>query len=126
MSSVSVSITGGSAITVPWTANMTAQDAIEAAWNAINNSQRFTYGLQYFGSSLGYLVFMINNTYDTSLGSSQPYFFWEFLVNGIAQNLGIDFTTLNAGDAVDFSFVQYNNAKHAGTTLAAKAARFKS
>jgi len=44
---VSVEVVGGSAVTVAWTQGMNAQQTLELAWAAINNTQTFTYGLQY-------------------------------------------------------------------------------
>lgn len=120
MDSVTVSITGGPSIGVPWTSGMTAQDALELAWNAINNTAKFTFGLQYYGKTLGYMVFMVNETFDSFVSSAEPYFYWEFLLDGAAQNQGIDSTKLTAGQTVSFSFTQYVAAQHAGTTLEAK------
>jgi len=118
---VSVTIAGGPSVEVAWQAGMNAQNALELAWNQINNSASFTYGLQYYGSTFGYLLFMVNETYDSFLSSAAPYYYWEFFVNGVSQNQGIDTTILNSGDAVSFAFSQYSSELHAGTTLAAKA-----
>lgn len=71
-STVQVAITGGPSITVPWSPNMNAQQALEAADNKVNNDSSFTYALQYYGSSLGYLVLMVNETYDSLISSSAP------------------------------------------------------
>jgi hypothetical protein len=65
-STVSLEVVGGPSVEVPWKAGMTAQDALEAAFNQINSSATFTYALQFYGSELGYLVLMINETYDLS------------------------------------------------------------
>ena len=118
---VSVTIAGGPSVQVAWQAGMNAQNALELAWNQINNSTSFTYGLQYYGSADGYLLFMVNETYDSFLSSAAPYYYWEFFVNGVSQNQGIDSTILNPGDAVSFGFSQYSLEQHAGTTLEAKA-----
>jgi hypothetical protein len=117
---VTVTIEGGPSTPVDWTDQMTAQDALESAWNAFNSSSKFTYALQYYGKALGYMVFMVNETYDSFLSTAEPYFYWEFLVNGKAQNQGIDGTELNAGDAVTFVYTRYIPEEHAGTTLEAK------
>jgi hypothetical protein len=29
-----------------------------------------------------YMAFMINETFDSYISSAEPYFYWEFLVNG--------------------------------------------
>jgi hypothetical protein len=117
---VTVEVTGGPSQDVTWTSGMSAQAALELAWNAINSTSKFTFGLQYYGTSLGYLVFMINETFDSFLSSAEPYFYWEFLVNGTAQSKGIDGTTLASGDVVTFTFTTYDPGQHAGTTLEAK------
>jgi hypothetical protein len=117
---VTVSIEGGPSTPVDWNDTMTAQDALESAWNAFNSTAKFTYALQYYGKALGYMVFMVNETYDSFLSTAEPYFYWEFLVNGKAQNQGIDGTELNAGDEVTFTYTRYIPEKHAGTTLEAK------
>ena len=117
--SVTVTVASGPSVQIPWTSGMNAQTALELAYNTINNSQQFTYGLQYFGS-FGYLVFMINETYDTYAPSSAPYYYWEFLLNGQPASQGIDETSLNDGDTVGFAFSLYVAEKHAGTTLAVK------
>jgi Domain of unknown function (DUF4430) len=117
--SVTVTIASGPSVQIPWTSGMNAQVALEQAYNTINNSQQFSYGLQYFGS-FGYLVFVINETYDTFASSSAPYYYWEFLLNGQPANQGIDETFLNDGDTVGFAFSLYVAEKHAGTTLAVK------
>ena len=44
-SSVSVEVVGGPSVQVPWKQNMTAQDALEAAYDQINSSSTFTYAL---------------------------------------------------------------------------------
>jgi hypothetical protein len=117
---VTVEVIGGPSQDVTWTSGMSAQDALELAWNTINSTAKFTFGLQYYGTSLGYMVFMINETYDSFISSEEPYFYWEFLVNNIAQAKGIDGTMLSSGDIVTFTFTQYIPQQHAGTTLEAK------
>jgi hypothetical protein len=87
---VTVEVIGGPSQDVAWTSGMSAQDALELAWNTINSTAKFTFGLQYYGTSLGYMGFMINETYDSFISSEEPYFYWEFLVNNTAQAKGID------------------------------------
>ena len=120
VSSVTLEIDGGSTISVPWTQGLTARQALEAAWQEVADGDSFTYGLQYYGSSLGYLVFMINETYDTFLSVSEPFFYWEFSINGNPAPSGVDETVLNAGDVVGFALQAYEPAKHEGSLLAAK------
>lgn len=117
---VTVAVTGGPSMEVPWAEGMNAQQALEAAWRQVHDTNRFTYGLQYFGEGLGYLVFMLNQTYDTFAPLDHPYFFWEFLVNGTPADKGIDGVTLRPGDQVGFRFQTYDSDAHAGTPLQAK------
>lgn len=119
-STVQVAITGGPSVTVPWSPNMNAQQALETAYNKVNNDSAFTYAVQYYGSSLGYLVMMVNETYDSFISSSAPFWYWEFLVNGQPSQVGIDSATLKAGDVVGFSLEMYTPEKSAASTLHAK------
>jgi len=109
---VTVQIVGGDTVSVPWTQGMNAQQALELAYH-----HNFTYALQYYGSSLGYLVVMINETYDSFLSSSAPYWYWEFFVNNTPSPTGIDGTILHSGDAIAFSFTMYVAAQHQESTL---------
>jgi hypothetical protein len=83
-SNVSLEVAGGPFVEVPWKAGMTAHVALEAAYNQINSSATFTYALQFYGSQLGYLVLMINETYDSFISSAEPFYYWEFLVNDVS------------------------------------------
>jgi hypothetical protein len=120
MSTVQVNITGGPSVSVPWLPNMNAQQALEGAYNQLNNSSQFTYATQYYGTSLGYLVVMVNETYDSFISSSAPFFYWEFIVNGTPAQTGIDGVVLNPGDNVTFSLDMYVAEKHQASTLCAK------
>src|SRR5712672_1126328 len=104
---VVVEVAGGPSVQVVWKQGMTAQDALEAAYGQINNSSAFTYALQFYGSTVGYLVMMINETYDSFISSAEPFFYWEFLLNNQPAAQGIDNTVLSAGDVIKFSFEQY-------------------
>jgi hypothetical protein len=119
-STVSLEVVGGPFVAIPWTSGMTAQDAIEAAYNKINSSATFTYALQYYGPDLGYLVLMINETYDSFISSAEPFYYWEFVVNNVPAGKGIDNTTLSEGDVVRFSFERYIPDKHKGSLLEVK------
>lgn len=123
--SLAVSITVGtdSPISVPWHSNMTAQAALEAAYNQIQNSSEFSFALQYYGTyqgppygALGYLVIMLNGTYDEP-GEGK---YWEIYYNGQPASKGIDYLLLNPGDNLTFVSEAYSEAKHAGTTVGAK------
>jgi hypothetical protein len=121
---VTVTVTGGPSAVVGWKLGMNAQQALEAAYNQINSSQKFTYMLQFFGKQLGYLVGMINETYDTFVSpgapSVVPLFYWEFLVNNIPAGKGIDSTPLAAGDVVTFTYTQYIPQPNVSSQLATK------
>lgn len=119
-SNVGVEVVGGPSVQVPWTQGMTAQDALEAAYDQINSSATFTYALQFYGSELGYLVLMINETYDSFISSAEPFYYWEFLINGLAAAQGIDNTVLSPGDVISFAFEQYVPTKHKGSLLETK------
>lgn len=110
--SITVEITSGPSVTVTYSAGMNAQQALEGAEQAIGDSSKFLFGLEYYGYSgsqyVGYLVSMINNTYESFPGStSGPYAYWEFLVNGRSSSNGIDTTILSDGDVVTFTLTQY-------------------
>jgi Domain of unknown function (DUF4430) len=120
MATVQVSISGGPTVTVPWSQNMNAQQALEDAYNQLNNNGFFTYAIQYYGAALGYMVVMINETYDTFISSAAPYFYWEFLVNSAPASNGIDGVTLNPGDIISFQLEMYSPAQHAATTVGKK------
>jgi len=47
------------------------EDAIEAAQQS-SGAPTFTFALQYYGPTLGYLVLMINETYDSFISSAAP------------------------------------------------------
>jgi Domain of unknown function (DUF4430) len=116
---ISITVEDGPTLSVSWKTGMNAQDAIEAAQQQAGTSA-FTFALQYYGPALGYLVLMINETYDSYISSAAPFFYWEFLVNGQPSPSGIDSTKLNDGDAMTFRFTVYNATTHASTPLSAK------
>lgn len=120
MQTVQVSVVGGPSVMVPWFQGMNAQQALEGAYTQINNSIVFTYALQYYGSGLGYLVVMMNETYDSFVSTSAPFFYWQFCVNGSPASTGIDGVSLNPDDVVSFSLEMYSSEVHKSTTLEAK------
>ncbi len=121
---VTVSVTGGPSATVPWRDGMTAQDALEAAYDALNSTEQFTFSLQFFGSKFGYLVIMINETYDSFISKggnlARPFFYWQFLVNGQPATGGVSTTRLAAGDHAQFEFEMYVEERHEGTMMGMK------
>jgi hypothetical protein len=122
-SSVTVEITGGPTINVPWSEGMNAQQALEGAYNN-QSAGTFNYALQYYGATVGYFVIMINETYDSFISSggamASPFYYWEFFVNGTPSAFGIDSTILNAGDVVGFSLEIYVPEKHGKSSLRVK------
>ena len=64
---VTVIIGSEPAIVVSWVSGMNAQQALEGAYNTGGN--QIVYGLQYFGSQFGYLVSMLNETYETQVAT---------------------------------------------------------
>jgi hypothetical protein len=118
-STVQIVVSGGPTIDVPWSQGMNVQQALEGAYNQVGQAAQFTFALQFYGQ-FGYLVMMINETYDSFISSAAPYFYWELLVNGAPSQTGIDSTILNAGDVVTFSFETYSQQKHEKSTLKAK------
>ena len=116
---VTVQITGGPSYQIAWIQGMNGQNALESAYDSSTQGD-FTFSLQYYGTNFGYLVDMINETYDTFISKYEPYFFWEFLVNGQVSPAGIDSTPINDGDMITFQFVIYNSQTHQNTTLQTK------
>ena len=113
---VNLSITGGPSTDVEWTQGMNAQNALELAEDKLK--EEFIYSIEYYGTRLGYLVNMINETYDTFKSNSKPYFYWEFLVDGIPASKGIDQAELNNGAEVTFTFTSYDQAASSNLTNA--------
>lgn len=109
-----VKVTNGPTITIPWSTGMNVQQALEEAYNA--KPKEFTCLLQYFGG-FGYLVTMINETYDSYISTANPFYYWEFLVNGTPASTGIDNTILNDNDIVTFDYQVYTAEIHADSTM---------
>ncbi len=114
---ITINITNGPTLTSPFVLGMNAQQALEFAYiNAPAGS--FSYALQYYGASLGYLVSMINETYESFYAGTQqnPFYFWEFIVNGVVSQVGIDFTILKDNDILTFEFFPYSQSANPGST----------
>ena len=121
---VNVTVTGGPSVDVAWSSGMNAQNALELVEESLGS--QFIYSLEYYGHGLGYLVNMINETYDTFISSLTPYFYWEFLVNGTPSSTGIDQTILSDGDQVTFTFAMYGTSGASPSTNAKHQRRNKS
>lgn len=117
---VNVSVKGGRQVDVAWTSGMNAQVALERAYAAVNDPKQLTYALKYFGTAIGYLVVMINETYESFFSAAHPFFYWDFYVNGARSSTGIDSTILNDGDSVLFALEPYDGTAHANTTVSRK------
>jgi hypothetical protein len=116
---VSVAIAVGANVvrTMPnisWTAGMNAQNALEKAYAA---GSGYSFLLQYFGSSLGYEVMAFDGI--PAQQGTDISFYWEFIYNGNPAQQGIDGTVLNDGDALLFSYISYDVARHAGKRVEA-------
>jgi molybdopterin converting factor small subunit len=116
---VELKLTNGPDFNLPYKTGMNIQTALEAAFNSVPPAS-FSYALQYYGTSLGYLVSMINETYESFNSKEAPFFFWEILVNGNVSPTGIDNTPLKDGDSVVFDFIPYIASTPAKSTLHAK------
>lgn len=117
---VTLEIVGCPTITVDWIKNMNGQQVLEGAYDDQQTPGSFSYALQYYGEALGYLVVMVNETYDSYISSAQPFFYWEFLVNDVPATKGIDNTIVSPGDRITFQFERYIPEKHKGSLLEAK------
>lgn len=98
----------GKVITIPWRPDMNVQEALEAAYDhekLIN--EPFTFGIQYFGfweqEYLGYLVVMIDGTFDNP---NDPKDYWCFYVNGQLAQVGIDNYMVCVDDLIEFDYHQ--------------------
>ena len=116
---ITVNIVHGSSYQIEWTQGMNAQQVLETVYNKLP-PKTFSYSLHYFGAKYGYLVSMINETYETYNSLEAPYFFWEFLVNGNISPTGIDSTYLKDGDTISFEFTVYNPESNKESTTHTK------
>ena len=115
---VSIVIVGGPTILVPHNAGMNVQQAMEEAY--VTDPKNFSFALEYFGADLGYLVLMINDTYESSNSKLSPFFFWEMFLNGKVAPKGIDSTILQDKDIVTFDFTVYTTTIPPESTTHAK------
>ena len=113
---IKFTVTSGPSADITWISGMNAQNALERAEDSLGNDLIFS--IEYYGSGLGYLVNMINETYDTFKSSSSPFYFWEFLVNGETSEKGIDKTVLNDGDEIRFTYTTYSQTDVSTLTTA--------
>ncbi len=74
----------------------------------------FSFALQHYGCALGYVLVMIDGTYDVT-GSYGAYY-----LNGQYAQKVIDATVLSAWDAISFEYETYSKEQHAATPVEAK------
>jgi Domain of unknown function (DUF4430) len=117
---VSIIVENAAPINVPWQPNMNVQTALEAAYNLIQDSTKFSFAIEFFGTyqgppygPLGYMVIMLNGTFD--LPNQGKY--WALLVNGKYATKGIDLTPLSPGDQVQFFNEPYSAQKHVNSAV---------
>ena len=107
---ISIIISNGASVQVAWYQGMNAQNALEESYPSI------TFGVTYYGSTYKYYVVMINTIYD----DPNSGMYWEFLLNGVSSNYGIDSVSLKDGDTIAFNNVSYNEKIHKGTSVEIK------
>jgi hypothetical protein len=123
---VEVTVVGGPSASVAWQSGMTALRALELAQAQIepDPNEQFTFCLQYYGDALGYLVNMINETYDSFISrggeKATPFFYWHFFINDTPATKSVDRSILDDGDIIRFSFEQFVAVSHGNTLLAVK------
>lgn len=119
---ITVEITNGPSFSVPWTSGMNAENALQLAYNSQGSQSLLTYATQFYGSNMGNLVIMVNETYESfpAKASYLPFYYWEFLVNGQPSVKGVDFTILNDNDIVTFTFTPISAAVPKQSTIHVK------
>jgi hypothetical protein len=112
---ISIKVEGGATISnVPFTTGMNVQQALEAAYNSFSNPPNIptiSFWLEYYGTSLGYLVTNMDGV--TQQGSK----YWMLYVNGILATEGIDSTILSDNDVVSFKYESYSEEIHGHTIM---------
>lgn len=98
---------------IPWTSGMNVQTAMERAYDIPPGIE---FALQYYGSSFGYLVLMVDGKFDTSTD------YWFLYVNGVLSPNGIDSTILDDGDVVELKYQEYSESEHGNTVYRKKQA----
>jgi len=106
---VSIIISGGAPTKVTWFTGMNAQQALEESYPGIH------FGVTYYGS-YGYMVVMLNGTYDSPISNM----YWQFILNGSPASSGIDSTILKDGDIIAFENTIFLSKTHKGSLLEIK------
>lgn len=92
---------------ITWHSGMNVQNAMEIAYGT---EQGYDFALQYFGPDLGYEVVMIDNI--SQQAGSDAFLFWQLSINGAISRTGIDETSLNDGDEVEWNYTPYTSESH--------------
>ena len=118
---VSITVSDAQPIEVPWNPGMNVQQALEATYNRVENANVFSFAIEFFGTyqslpygPLGYMVVMLNGTYD--LPDQSQY--WALYINNIPATKGVDNSFLNSGDSVLFLNEPYSEQKHSKSAVA--------
>jgi hypothetical protein len=123
---VRVEISGGPSADVPHEQGLTVLSAMELAQGQIEPDphEQFTFGLQYYGAGLGYLLNMVNETYDSFISrggeKATPFFYWNVLINGEPATASVDRTPVDEGDIISLEFQQFSLGQHGGTLMGRK------
>ena len=109
-------------VSITWRADMNVQEALETAYNTEKQAGRnFDFAVQYFGDSgqeyLGYLLVMLNKTYDDPNNTTD---YWLYSINGVSAQVGIDDYMVNAGDTIEFDYIPIATADTTNTIHKAK------
>ncbi|MEO5564587.1 MAG: hypothetical protein ABIR18_14165 [Chitinophagaceae bacterium] len=94
--------------TIPWTAGMTIQQAMEACFNqySVPHAQHpFTFWIQYYGTYntqfIGYMPIQVNGV------QRSDQYIWFVYLNGVQTNNSLDAVPLNPADVIDFRYEAY-------------------
>lgn len=107
--------------TIPWTANMKIQQAMESCFNqySVPHAQHpFTFWIQYYGTYnkqfIGYMPIQINGV------QRSDQYIWFVYLNGVKTNNSLDAVSLSPSDTVEFRYEAYGNEdKEAGSVYRA-------
>jgi hypothetical protein len=122
---VKVEVIGGPYADVAWREGMSALSAMIEAQSIIepNPNEQFTFALQHY-TGLGFLVIMINETYDSFISrggeTASPFFYWNVKVGGSGITTSVEKTILRAGDVLTFDFGRFDPNAHSGTMIETK------
>jgi hypothetical protein len=104
--------------TIPWSANLTIQAAMEACFNqySVPHAQHpFTFWIQYYGTYnsqyVGYMPITINGR------QRSDQYIWFVYLNKAKTNNSLDAVTLNPGDLVEFRYESYDASKEAVNSI---------